>query len=392
MFSSHVKKELSAFCNGEIPVDESRRVAEHLIGCESCRREHDQIKFGVELAGLLPTTNAPESLWLELQSTLDRDESDYSRSTPRMGVWLRPGLAFATALILLIGIAVAWRYWSQGEPAWEVVTLEGAPSIGSAKILNTGQLGLGQWLETDSLSRAKVSVGAIGHVELDPNTRVRLLETRTTEHRLELARGKLSATIWAPPRLFFVDTPSAVAADLGCAYTLEVDDEGASLLHVTSGWVALQLNNRESIVPAEAMCATGPGIGPGTPYFVDASQNLRDALAYIDFGGSSEWPIPPLDVVLKEARPRDTLTLWHLLERVDRADRERVYDRLAEFSPPPNGVTREGVLALNHRMLDLWRSKLETSWSNQSLPKLRKTWNKIWTRGLNKIRELEGSK
>ena len=81
---------------------------------------------------------------------------------------------------------------------------------------------------------------------------MRLLETQPTEHRLELARGKMSARIWAPPRLFFVDTPSAVAADLGCAYTLEVDDQGASLLQVTSGWVALELKDRESMVPAGA--------------------------------------------------------------------------------------------------------------------------------------------
>jgi hypothetical protein len=38
--------------------------------------------------------------------------------------------------------------------------------------------------------------------------------------------------IWAPPRLFFVDTPSAVAADLGCSYTLEVKDDGAGVLRV----------------------------------------------------------------------------------------------------------------------------------------------------------------
>ena len=36
----------------------------------------------------------------------------------------------------------------------------------------------------------------------------------------------MSARIWAPPRLFYVNTPSAVAEDLGCAYTLEVDDLG----------------------------------------------------------------------------------------------------------------------------------------------------------------------
>ena len=82
--------------------------------------------------------------------------------------------------------------------------------------------------------------------------------------------------IWAPPRLFFVDTPAGVAADLGCAYTLEVDDHGDGLLHVTSGWVALQLKDRESMVPAGASCATRPGVGPGTPFFPTRRKRSRE--------------------------------------------------------------------------------------------------------------------
>ena len=117
------------------------------------------------------------------------------------------------------------------------------------------------WRQTQV--RAHRSLWAsIGTVDIDENTRVRLLETAPTEHRLELARGKMSAMIWAPPRLFFVDTPSAVAADLGCAYTLEVDDHGVGVLRVTAGWVALELKDRESVVPAGAACETRPGVGP----------------------------------------------------------------------------------------------------------------------------------
>ena len=63
--------------------------------------------------------------------------------------------------------------------------------------------------------------------------------------------------------------------------------------------------------------------------------------------------------MLDQARPRDTLTLWHLLARVNGEDRVRVYDKMAAFVPPPPGVTREGVLALDQQMLDTWRNELE---------------------------------
>ena len=181
--------------------------------------------------------------------------------------------------------------------------------------------------------------------------------------RLALDRGKIHALISAPPRFFFVDTPSAVAVDLGCAYTLEVDDAGASLLRVTSGWVALQLKDRESIVPAGAACRTQPGVGPGTPYFEDAVPEFRQALSSVDFAKDASSRQSALAELFKYSRRRDTLTLWHLLSRVDGAERSRVYDKIASFAPPPEGVTREGVLKLDQKMLDLWRDKLEFDWA-----------------------------
>lgn len=407
MFSKHVAKELSAYCHGEIGPEESREIAEHLISCRRCRIQFEEIKLGVKLAEQLPQLSAPDSLWLDLQSHLDvatreahlsssQDQvtAVNSASIFRKRKFSLPRLAAVAAVLLLgIGGGAFWLYLRESRPFWEVARLNGAPRIGSSRIDKKGRLGVGQWLETDGFSRAQIDVGSIGQVQIDPNTRVRLVETKATEHRLELARGKMSARIWAPPRLFFVDTPSAVAADLGCAYTLEVDDHGVGVLHVTSGWVALQLKGRESMVPAGATCETQPGIGPGTPYFDDASENFRVALSRLDFG-RIVVDVPdlqrPLDVVLAESRPRDTLTLWHLLARVEGNDRARVYERMAGFVPPPDGVTREGVLQLDEQMLQGWKDKLESTWSSDS--RLRKSWLKVWSGVLGKMRGLEEKK
>jgi len=279
--------------------------------------------------------------------------------------------AAAAAMLLLMSSWGVWLVYTNrsypiqtdnGKPAWIVKRLDGAPTIGSEKISNNGQLAVGEWLETDGNSRAQIEVSSIGNVDIDENTRVRLLESHPTEHRLELARGKMSARIWAPPRLFFVNTPSAVAADLGCAYTLEVDDHGASLLHVTAGWVALELRDRESIVPAGAACETRPGLGPGTPYFEDSSVAFRDALKKVDFDPDPMARSIALVMMLEQARRRDTLTLWHLLPRVNGDERVRVYEKMAALSPPPQGVTQDGVLRLDQQMLDTWKQALEPAW------------------------------
>jgi len=372
MFSKHVTNDISAYCQGELSPEQARQFAEHIISCAKCRREFEEIKFGVRFAEQLPCLVAPETLWTEIEAGLG---SAGENSTVNRQWQFR--VAAVAAVLLVVGGLGVWWFWGKGfkgqlaAGSWQVQSLNGAPQIGKKKFGAQGRLGVGEWLETDASSRAQIAVGSIGRVNIDENTRVRLVETEPTEHRLELARGKLSATIWAPPRLFFVDTPSAVAADLGCAYTLEVDDHGAGVLRVTAGWVALELKDRESMVPRGAACETRPGVGPGTPFFEDAQPSFRRAIETFDFEDDAAARASALNSMLVEARSRDTLTLWHLLARVEGDDRVRVYDKIAGFVPPPDGVTREGVLQLDQEMLDRWKDALEVSWfaDNPVLPK-----------------------
>jgi hypothetical protein len=176
---------------------------------------------------------------------------------------------------------------------------------------------------------------------------------------MALARGTISARISAAPRLFIVDTPASTVVDLGCAYTVSVDEAGAGDLRVTEGWASLEWKGRESLVPAGAACRIRPSVGPGTPYFEDAPAALRDALVEFDFaaGGS-----PALSVVLDESRVRDTLTLWHLLSRVDASERARVIDRIAELTPLPDTVSRDRALQLDAETLTHWREELAWTW------------------------------
>ena len=385
MFGNHVKKELSPYAHGELPAREAERVSRHLEACASCRREFEGIALGVRIAESLPLVSAPDSLWEGIEASLARQQTTTKTagdaSTRPARRWLplfihRRRFAIASlSLIVLIGAGAFLVYRRAARSAWEVTSLQGSPLINAKRIKKAGLLAIGAWLETDSTSRAQVKVADIGHVEVEPGTRVRLVETRLTEHRLELERGRISARIWAPPRLFYVNTPSAVAEDLGCAYTLEVDEAGRSLLHVTHGWVALVRDGRESMVPAGASCATQPSTGPGTPFFDDATADFIEALARFDFDDGGPGA---LKTVLAEARRRDTLTLWHLLPRVEGAERVRVYERLINLSPPPEGVTREGVLSLDDEMLDAWKESLEPVWVQEDFPAVRRAWRKIW--------------
>ena len=204
------------------------------------------------------------------------------------------GLAAATATILFIA-AFGILHWSQKPnttplPGWDVESLAGTPRVESNALGNTSgttRLGVGQTLVTDNRSMANISVADIGTVNVEPNTRLRLVAGGSGPNRLALDRGTIHAYIWALPGEFTVDTPSAIAVDLGCAYTLQVDDSGAGLLRTTLGWVGFKLEGHEAFIPAGAVCATRPKVGPGTPYFEDASSSFREALSKFDFAADT---------------------------------------------------------------------------------------------------------
>jgi hypothetical protein len=292
------------------------------------------------------------------------------RQATRRRIWPQGtgGLRWAaTAAVIVLAAAPAFlwlrlRPAPQIENSWEVTRVEGVPRVGAEKIGTAGRMGrlaVGQVLETDGASRASIRAEETGEVDLEPETRLRLVASGAGAKRLALERGTIHAFIWAPPGKFIVDTPSAVAVDLGCVYTLHVDDSGDGLLRTTLGWVGFRLAGHESFIPAGAACVTRKKMGPGTPYFEDASPTFRAALARFDRESSTPAErTAAIELLLSHARQRDALTLWHLVARVEDPERGRVYDRLAKLVPAPQGVTRDGVLRLDPNMLDLWWNEL----------------------------------
>ncbi len=303
-----------------------------------------------------PEVQRLEDALRPLRGTRPAPELGPRRSPPAFSVggWR----VLATAAAVLAGLAAVVTRGRPPEPdaGWSLAWLEGT-SWGQARVARETRLAVGEWIDTGE-DRARLSVGEIGEVRLEPATRVGLLDAGERSHHLSLARGVLHAMIWAPPGQFLVDTPSAVAVDLGCSYTLEVDATGSGLVRVETGWVGFESRGLQSLVPAGAACPTRRGVGPGTPYFETAPESLRRALAVIDFGSDPTGRAAALDAALAAARPRDALSLWHLLARLDGEERGRVHDRLAALVPPPVQVTREGVLRGDRTMRDAWWDEL----------------------------------
>ncbi len=362
--SEHITDKIQEFLDRELPDEERQAVGEHLINCPACREEHDRIRSGMEAANLLASEDAPAYLWARVKADIS------GRSARSVGLSTHGKLvaSFAVAIIAMILFVPFYVYLTaESDPApaaplsgWRVEATSGAPSISG--LGDESNLRIGGTLETDSKSTARLAVSDIGRVDIAPNSKVKVVRSSEREQRMELERGRMSAEIVAPPRLFIVDTPSAAAVDLGCAYTLDVDDNGNSRLRVTSGYVALEGNDVESFVPAGAFCESRKGKRIGTPFFETASAQLKSALSDLDFAKGGNTAI---DIILREAKRKDTLTLWHLIARVPEERRAEIIARIQQLVEPSEKISVEGLMRLDASMLEELKSELMPVWYEQ---------------------------
>ena len=263
----HVTRLLPGYAERKLTPGGQARVERHLEGCKSCRQLLDRLQEARQALAAATPVSAPPTLWrrvearLPVASPLQSETDDSSRRMKRRlkelsanrpkaeetvntlaawksRLWPVRVLRWGWLGLVLGGVFLMTRFADDGERkkpspgentivqassaiSWNVKRLRGTPRVGNATVADVARLKVGESLITGAKDSARIQIADIGQADVAPNSRLRLITTRNTQHRLALDRGELRAHVLAPPRLFLVDTPSAVAVDLGCAYYLK---------------------------------------------------------------------------------------------------------------------------------------------------------------------------
>ena len=213
-------------------------------------------------------------------------------------------------------IGLTWRA-TRSAASWEVARLDGQPRIGStaAGRHRAARPSSDARAPTKS-SRARVDVGTIGQVTIDPDTRdaasrVARRASSACARTRHAARVDLGPARPVHRRHAVGDGPPISAAPTTCTSTRTVGP-----LTVVAGWVAFERDGRESFVPAGASAARTRSAArhaalrqrePGVPRragrlrlrSIARDARRRAAASCSQLGGNG-----------------DAITLWHLIARV----------------------------------------------------------------------------
>ncbi|HEY7475129.1 MAG TPA: FecR domain-containing protein [Vicinamibacterales bacterium] len=254
----------------------------------------------------------------------------------------------AIAAGVVIAAAASLFYWRLAWPAGRAWPMELAGQ--------SGALAVGQTLRLDGASSASIDVARLGTMRVLPNSAVTLNATASAKHRLRLDRGSVRVSVWSPPSRVVFSTPSGEVIDLGCVFTLSVDEAGAAHVAVETGWVQLENGHGEVLVPAGASTAMSAAGQPLVPIFDDATVPFRDAVRAIEAGPIDD-SAPAWRNIRREARPRDVLTLLMLALRLPDSRRGALLEHAATLAPPPRPPAA-GVASLDDAAVWEWFDSL----------------------------------
>jgi hypothetical protein len=294
----------------------------------------------------------------------DDDEAPIANAAParapsrrRWRGWLgAAGAALAASLLVFAGLQYRLA-WDDGAP-WRVTA--------SAADAPPAWVAPGDTLQTGAGESLAIRVARIGHVDLAPESRARLVETRRGRHRLELDQGHLRARIWAPPGWFSVSGAGWELMDLGCEFEVWKHADGSGRVLVHSGWIAYRVGRQDLLLPAGYAAdfsherVLTPLRPAADPAFVATVRTLEHALA-TDPGASGDATRAAADAVAAAASDSDAYTLLSVLTEHPRLADGALYPRLAAAL----GIDGDAA----HR----------AAWARGELPALNRWWRALPT-------------
>lgn len=292
------------------------------------------------------------------------------RSGPRPLHFTLIGVAVLAATAAAVAVMFNSLWLQPGDRAptvgYRLELLAGALQVDGRSTGPETALGLGERIQIGPAGRAVLHIGGLGNLTLEAGTELAILDPHAADTRaserwaapveslLSLERGAFEAVIYGSPGAFQVLTPAGLSVDLGCVYRAEVEADGSTKLAVLTGRVAFEGAGRRVTVPTGAAIHARPGERPSTPLFDDADPEFAALVARLDRG--EDLPVDEVARLVAAARPRDGLTLVHLLGEPSAGP--RLYEHLSAERSPPSGVTREGCLAGDPDMLEAWVQRL----------------------------------
>lgn len=388
------KKLLHDYFDEKLSIEANTEIEIHLSECDECSQYLFSIQDLMKKVDELPRSRKPQAdLWEDIfadissikeidikqreeqnsksvEITAIEREAERERTEKRIQAektlaWERRKEAFFNIIkkpkprkvivgsALIVVFFLIYTFFFSSGKGWEVRKLRVGENVyESFKLLHEKDS-----FETDELTKSEIIIPEIGSLFLEPNTKIE----RLNAYKVRLLSGVILKSEAASTKDLNIEVFGANINDfiLGSSYRLSIQDSSTSFIEVTNGWVSLKKDNVESLILPYHNCKIKTDKGTGLPYHINSSNNFVKAIEEYCFikPGDEEALIN----ILTNAEVLNCVTLWNMLYRVNRKQRDMViYTIYGLLGNAPEGVTEEGLKTLNPEMLHKLLEEIET--------------------------------
>lgn len=296
-----------------------------------------------------------EDVQYEEIEKLPKQKIKFQKEKPEKKRQFRINKKYIIYGLSLVLIVMALYYINFGGNNWTIFSKYGLVTINDGPAHNNQKLSKGDLITTGEGSSATIEIQNIGKIKLSPESSIERLEADNTA---KLIKGNLQISTESENDYLYLQVPRASVESyyLSNDYSISMDEIGNVITKVTSGWLQVVSENSISILPEGYSIRILEGKGISIPAFHISSSIVPAWLdQYLFEGGKTET----LNLILDASKEVDAITLWNLLKRVILGHRGLVYQKLNEYVPHPEGVTKEGALTLNEEMMHIWLEEIE---------------------------------
>ena len=163
--------KISLLVDDKLSRSETKEIKNHVAGCEECRQAEKSFLALRERIKSIQFKRDAAAERMVLSKILQTGKTP-RRKPNRLVAPSRPAMA-ASALLLVI-LAGIFLYTRLPQKSWKVTGIDGTPKIGAKNLSESGRLKIGEWLETDAVSRAKIAVANIAVASACARNRISL--------------------------------------------------------------------------------------------------------------------------------------------------------------------------------------------------------------------------
>ena len=98
---------------------------------------------------------------------------------------------------------------------WKLISLKGGAIVNGVR---TEKVNVGDWIQTDSVSSVILKIANVGDVSIEPNTKVRFIQSDNNVSRIEVLYGTVNTTTSQADK-FILQSSNMKVQDKGGSYS-----------------------------------------------------------------------------------------------------------------------------------------------------------------------------